>query len=412
MPASTNPNGAGFSLWKHQDGSLRKLPLVLSVLLALQSLHCYYYDHNHVFGLLHSSQDQHDLLGATATQGKLVVGQCGAVASEIEICSNIGVETLKAGGNAVDAAVSTTLCVGVVNMFSSGIGGGGFMTVRIPPSSPSTSSEVYTIDFRETAPALSNATMFVPFPSQARLGGLSVAVPGELRGLAEIHRRWGKMKWEELVLPSVEVAEGWRVGKELAGRIKRFEKLMLEDEGWKGIFAPKGVILQEGDWIHRTNLSRTLQAIALEGPDVFYNGPIADSLLDTIQRTGGILSASDLESYTPIIRRALQGTWESKGKRRTVYTTQAPTSGPVLLHILNLMEGLEDREVQGANVNVHRMVEAMKFGFAARTRIADAAFVNETIRERMDDIPTKEYAKGTLANLTDVRSLYYVHRSG
>ncbi|TEB37867.1 hypothetical protein FA13DRAFT_1725483 [Coprinellus micaceus] len=326
-------------------------------------------------------------------QGKLVVARHGAVASEVETCSDIGVETLKAGGNAVDAAVSTTLCVGVVNMFSSGIGGGGFMTVRIPPSPPSTRSEVYTIDFRETAPSLSNATMFVPFPSRAGLGGLSVAIPGELRGLAEIHRRWGVMKWEDLVLPSAEVAAGWRVGKELAWRIGLYEKLMLEDEDWRAIFAPNGRILREGEWIRRTNLSRTLRTIATEGPEAFYRGPIADSLIHTIDRTGGILTSSDLESYIPIVRRALEGSWESNGVRRTVYTTQAPTSGPVLLHLLHLMEGVQERKLQGLNVGVHRVVEAIK--------IADPDFVDETVLERMNHIPTKEYAKGILANLTD-----------
>ena len=340
---------------------------------------------------------------ARIPQGKLVVARHGAVASEVETCSDIGVETLKAGGNAVDAAVSTTLCVGVVNMFSSGIGGGGFMTVRIPPSPPSTRSEVYTIDFRETAPSLSNATMFVPFPSRAGLGGLSVAIPGELRGLAEIHRRWGKMKWEDLVLPSAEVAAGWRVGKELAWRVSLYEKLMLENEDWRAVFAPNGRILKEGEWIHRTNLSRTLRAIAAEGPEAFYSGPIADSLIRTIDRTGGILTLSDLESYTPIVRQALEGSWESNGVRRTVYTTQAPTSGPVLLHLLHLMEGVQERKLQDLDVGVHRVVEAIKFGFAARTRIADPDFVDEAVLERMNHIPTKEYAMGTLANLTDVR---------
>ncbi|KAJ3494949.1 hypothetical protein NMY22_g20000 [Coprinellus aureogranulatus] len=177
---------------------------------------------------------------------------------------------------------------------------------------------------------------------------------------------------------------------------------MLEDEGWRAVFAPGGRVVREGEWVRRTNLSRTLRTIALEGPEAFYRGPIADSILRTIERTGGILSSSDLQSYTPIVRRALTGTWKSNGKRRTVYTTHAPTSGPVLLHMLNLMEGLEEREVQeDGGVSVHRRVEAMKFGFAARTRVADPAFVNGTVRERMERIPTKAYAKGILANLTD-----------
>lgn len=94
------------------------------------------------------------------------------------------------------------------------------MTVRIPPISPSASSEVWTIDFRETAPAASNTTMFIKEPMKALFGGLSVGVPGELRGLEEAHKRWGSLPWKTLVTPSVELAKGWKMQQELAGRIR------------------------------------------------------------------------------------------------------------------------------------------------------------------------------------------------
>ena len=93
------------------------------------------------------------------------------------------------------------------------------MTVRLPPSVPGGESEVWTIDFRETAPALANATMFVEDPIKAVFGGLAIAVPGEVRGLAEAHTRWGKLPWRRLVQPSVDLATGWTVGKELGRRI-------------------------------------------------------------------------------------------------------------------------------------------------------------------------------------------------
>ena len=102
---------------------------------------------------------------------------------------------------------------------SSGIGGGGFMTVRIPSSLPNGTSEVYTIDFRETAPARANKTMYIDNPMNALFGGLSVGVPGELRGLEEAHKRWGKLPWHSLVQPSIDLAKGWKVPAELARRI-------------------------------------------------------------------------------------------------------------------------------------------------------------------------------------------------
>lgn len=104
--------------------------------------------------------------------------------------------------------------------YSSGIGGGGFMTVRLPPTSPNTSSEVYSIDFREVAPGLSNTTMFIGRPEAARHGGLSVGVPGELRGLEEAHKRWGVLPWSTVVQPAADLAKGWKVGRELGQRLQ------------------------------------------------------------------------------------------------------------------------------------------------------------------------------------------------
>lgn len=152
-----------------------------------------------------------------------------------------------------------------------GIGGGGFVTVRIPAPDGNGTSEAYTIDFRETAPAAAKDTMYVGRANDARLGGLSVGVPGELRGLEELHRRWGTRPWKELVMPSVDLAKGWRVSKELERRIEMFSLMMHNSPDWKEIFAPKGCLLREGELIRRTALSRTLATIAEEGPDAFYS---------------------------------------------------------------------------------------------------------------------------------------------
>lgn len=167
------------------------------------------------------------------------------------------------------------------------------MTVRLPPS-PGHFSEVYTIDFRETAPALANASMYVKFPDLSKFGGLAVGVPGEVRGLEEAHRRWGSLPWERLVEPSVSLAKGWHVDKELSNRIpvryssflgssslifiQWFPDLMLNNPDWSVIFAPQGRFLREGEIIRRTNLSRTLAIIAQEGADALYQVGVDPSL--------------------------------------------------------------------------------------------------------------------------------------
>lgn len=268
------------------------------------------------------------------------------------------------------------------------------MTVRLPPGEKGgAASEVVTIDFRETAPALANETMYKDHPMLSRYGGLAVGVPGELRGLEEAHRRWGTIPWKDLVQPSVDIANGWRVDAELAKRIRWYPDLMLKDPDWQPIFAPEGRFLNEGEIIRRRNLSRTLAIIARDGPNAFYQGELGASFIKKAKDTGGVLTYRDLEDYKVVVRPALEGTYHG----RKIYTTHAPTSGPVLVHMLNLLEHYDMSERTG--LNTHRMVEALKFGFSARTRICDPRFSNSS--ERIDRIPTKEFAQEIVKNLTD-----------
>lgn len=210
----------------------------------------------------------------------LIHAKHGAVASENENCSIIGVEMLRRGGSAVDAAIAATLCIGVVNMFSSGIGGGGFMVIKPPDDT------AYTIDFRETAPSAANETMFLRDPLSSIWGGLAVGVPGEIRGLAEAHRRWGKLPWRTVFEPSVKLSTRFRVTKALAERLQVSiapkhsilyltalqiaGMFMVGNPDWAPIFAPNGVLVREGDYISREVYSKTLEAIARDGPDAFY----------------------------------------------------------------------------------------------------------------------------------------------
>ncbi|PFH47245.1 hypothetical protein AMATHDRAFT_6968 [Amanita thiersii Skay4041] len=327
------------------------------------------------------------------THAQSIQARHGAVASENQRCSLIGVDILKAGGNAVDATIGATLCVGVVNMFSSGIGGGGYITVRIPPSAGQNHSEAWTIDFRETAPALANKTMFVANNESSMYGGLAVGVPGELKGLEEAHRRWGRLPWARLVQPSVLLAQGWKVDHELGRRIPLYADLMLNNPDWRSIFAPQGVLLKEGDPIQRVNLSRTLAIIAAQGTDPFYKGSIGHSIVAKARSTGGVLSKADLENYSVIVTRALEGTYN--GQR--IMTTHAPTSGPALLHMFNLLEHFNMTVRDG--LSTHRLVEAIKYGFAARTKICDPASDDDS--DRIAQISTKQYAAQIVGNITD-----------
>ncbi|KAG8997197.1 hypothetical protein FRB94_011144 [Tulasnella sp. JGI-2019a] len=328
----------------------------------------------------------------------LAKGKHGGVATENDKCSDIGIDMLKAGGSAVDAAIASTLCIGTLNMFSSGIGGGGFMTVRVPPSTAKhAKSSVWAIDFRETVPAAGNITMFNKDMMKMLFGGLSAGVPGELKGLAEAHKRWGRLPWKTLVLPSAKLASGWIVQKELDRRLHWMGLFMPDLPDWASVFAPNGTLLVEGDMVRRTTYAETLHTIANEGISAFYSrhSPIAQAFIAKVQKEGGIMTLDDLEDYEVRVTRALEGTYRG----RKVYTTHAPTSGPVLLHMLNLLENYDLGRKEDLEVNLHRIVEAMKFGFAARTRIGDP--VTKADAQRMSDIHTKQYAETILPKMTD-----------
>ncbi|CAE6472341.1 unnamed protein product [Rhizoctonia solani] len=336
----------------------------------------------------------------------LIKAEHGAVASEAQVCSQIGVDVLKDGGNAIDAAIASNLCIGTVNPFSAGIGGGGFMVIRIPPEAPTDSSAVYSIDFRETAPTGSNSSMFAKSSLLSKFGGLSVAVPGEIRGLHAAHSQFGRLPWPRLFEPSIQLANGgWKVTAELDKRIRLYGKGWMEnDKDWSPIFAPGGKLLKQGDWIKRENFSYTLSSIANEGPDAFYKASTLCRLLACIDpATSGF--------YCLLAHFQDPGHWRHHDTGGPRVVQGCPTTrvedGPVLIHVLNALE----RFGYGPNVHNqvamkkegglwwHRVTEALKFGSAARTRLGDPAFGNN--QKLMNEIPTKEFGSNASARITD-----------
>ncbi|KAG0279556.1 hypothetical protein BGZ95_000868 [Linnemannia exigua] len=325
----------------------------------------------------------------------LIKAKYGAVAAEEIHCSEIGVDVLKEGGNAVDAAIASCLCIGTVNSFSAGIGGGGIMTIRLP------NGTVETIDFRETAPAASYSTMFKKDPILAQRGGLSVAVPGEIRGLELAHKRHGKLPWSRLFAPSVKMArEGWAVGPELARRLQIARELIETEPDWSHVFASaEGTALREGQWIKREALADTLETVGREGADAFYTGTIAQRIVDHVQKNGGILTMDDMKGYKPLVKEPVVGYYQG----RKVYTSPAPTSGPALISILNILERYNlGKFKQDVKVEKHRFVEAMKFGFAQRTELGDPDFTD--LSSTIETMLSKDTAAAIRANISDTRT--------
>ncbi|KAF9425859.1 hypothetical protein BGZ94_007156 [Podila epigama] len=172
---------------------------------------------------------------------------------------------------------------------------------------------------------------------------------------------------------------------------------MMETEpDWSQIFAPNGTALREGQRIRRPALADTLETIGREGPDAFYTGSIAQNMVDHIQANGGILTMEDMAKYKPLIKKPMVGYYQG----RKIYTTPAPTSGPILISILNILERYNlGRIKDDANVEVHRLVEAMKFGYAQRTELGDPDYTD--LAGKIQSIMDKDTASVIRANISD-----------
>ncbi|RFU81485.1 gamma-glutamyltranspeptidase [Trichoderma arundinaceum] len=294
----------------------------------------------------------------------------GAVASQSTVCSEIGIQLLKDGGNAVDALVGTVFCVGVIGMYHSGIGGGGFLLLRL-------SDGTYEfVDMRETAPAAAFQDMYKDNEDLSIYGGLASGVPGELRGTEYVHNKYGALPWAHVIKPSIDVArKGFKVTEDLISTIKGTtpNNFLTEDPAWAIDFAPKGRLVRLGETMTRKRYADTLEAIANHGADAFYTGPIANATVRALKASGGIMTLEDLKNYTVAIREPLHINY--RGYKLT--STNAPSSGAVALSALNTVSGFEGfNEPSQVNLTTHRLDEAIRFAYGQRTELGDPSFVD------------------------------------
>src|SRR5271169_2068392 len=226
------------------------------------------------------------------------VGVHGMVVSESADAARAGVEILKQGGNAVDAAVATALAVGVTNPASCGIGGGGFMLIYMAKA-----KAFYALDYRETAPLQSRPDMYMrggkPDEDLARDGILGVGVPGEIAGIDAALRRFGTMKFQQIAAPAEKLAdEGYAASPHLAGEIAQLAPKLKNDPGLSQVFLkPDGSATKAGDTIVEKNLAATLKSLGNDPVTSFYHGEVANALVAFMKAHGGLISATDLANY-------------------------------------------------------------------------------------------------------------------
>jgi gamma-glutamyltranspeptidase/glutathione hydrolase len=299
-----------------------------------------------------------------------------AVAAESATAARIAMEILAKGGNAVDAAIAGTLAGGLTHPVSSGIGGGGFAVVW-----DAKAKEIKVLDFRETAPLGLRPNDYVKrerLPANKR--GALVGVPGEIAGLYELHKRWGKLAMADDIKPVADAAEsGFPLSAHMARALKWNESWVLKNPRY-AFFAPGGALAAAKDNVKNAALAATLRRIAAEGKNAFYEGAIAEDVLATARAGGSKMTAKELREYKVIERAPLHTTWEGY----EVYTMPPESAGGVtMLETLHMHSKADLAALgYGSGAYLHLLAETFRGALADRVRsIGDPAFVKMDVTQ-------------------------------
>ena len=321
------------------------------------------------------------------------------------LATEAGLQMLKKGGNAVDAAIAVQMVLGLVEPQSSGIGGGAFLLFH-----QNGSKRVLAYDGRETAPAAATPDMFIGedgYPLnfyEAVIGGKSVGVPGNLRMLEMAHRRHGKLPWAMLFGPAIALSEnGFTVSPRLHALVARDKYLALQPAARAYFYHPDGSPIDVGEKLANPQLAKVLRKVAKEGANAFYKGKIAKDIVATVRAhptNPGLMTEADLASYEPKVREAVCG-----GYRAYIVCSMPPPSsgGVALLQILGILEPFDVAALKpGSTKAVHLVSEAERLAFADRNvYLADDDFVKVPVKGLID----KHYLQQRAALISPERSM-------
>lgn len=289
----------------------------------------------------------------------------GMVVSASTLASKVGIQILKKGGNAVDAAVAVGFALAVTYPSAGNIGGGGFMVIHLKDG------RNVTIDYREKAPRNSTSEMYYNEKGNVdaekiQKGVLSAGVPGSVAGLIYALEKYGTMKLEDVIQPAINLAEDgfpleYRLAQSIQSSLGDFKKY----ESSMKIFSQNGLPYLEGDIFKQYDLASTLKQIKEKGKDGFYKGKVAELIVEQCKKLGGIISNDDLENYQPVERQPILGSY----KGYEIVSMGPPSAGGIgLIQLLNILENFRfTKNEWGSSKYIHTLVEAMKFVFADRS---------------------------------------------
>ncbi|HEX8941649.1 MAG TPA: gamma-glutamyltransferase [Gemmatimonadaceae bacterium] len=320
-----------------------------------------------------------------------VFGQHAMVASDAPLASEAGVEILRRGGNAVDAAVAVGFALAVVFPEAGNIGGGGYMVIRMADG------RTAALDYREVAPLAATRNMYLDehgnLTDKSVVGPLASGVPGAVAGLTAAQAKFGTMSLADVMAPAIRYAEqGFVVDAAFARSLANNARLIKQFSG-ADVFLPDGKPLAAGTKLVRPELAQTLRRIAEQGAAGFYSGKTAEMIADEMRRDGGILTAQDLASYKPVWRDPVKSTYRGY----TLFTMPPSSSGGVTVtETLNILEGFANVPPFGSAEYAHVLGSAYQRAFVDRNeKLADPAFVPVPMQQLTD----KSYAQKLRATI-------------
>jgi len=325
-----------------------------------------------------------------------ILAHNGVVVAQEQRAARIGIEILDRGGNAVDVAVAVGFALAVTYPRAGNIGGGGFMVIHLAKT-----GEDVAIDYREAAPAAATRSMFLddhgePDPRISRDSALSIGVPGTVAGLALAHEKYGsgKLSLDDLIEPAITLARnGVEIVDDVADSLPRAQARIARWHSSAPVFLNSdGTVLMPGQDLLQPDLAITLRAIAREGPRGFYEGPVAEKIVTSVRKAGGIMTAEDLGNYHAILRKPVRGNYRGYD----IVSMPPPSSGGV--HLIEMLNILEDYDLAklSREESMHDMIEAMKRAYADR-----AVFMGDpdAVKIPVAGLTSKTYAASLRAQI-------------
>lgn len=310
------------------------------------------------------------------------------IATDSPEATQAGIEVGLLGGNVVDVAVATSFAISVTRPHSTGLGGGGFLILYLKKF-----SEPIAFDFRERAPNAASRDMYKKKPKEdSLLGFRAVGVPGNVAGLVQIQKRYGKLSLKTVISPAIRLAEkGFPMYPDLQSAIQKSSKDM--DQEMKGIFLPGGRVPELKSILVQKDLANSLKLISETGEKEFYHGKIADAITTAMKANGGLITSQDLSDFKVIEKKTLK----TKYRDYTIYTMPPPSSGIHLLTMLSMLEKepLKEMYEKDPALYYHFVTEVMRRGYADRAVFGgDSAFT----RIPVDRLLSKKYAEEKISD--------------